>query len=62
MNLKNTSELLNHAFHVGLLLFGHPKALLKAHRIAWWAQILAVLLFALGVALTIPELLTTHEE
>ena len=56
MHAKLLSEILNHMFHVGLLLFGHPKAILKSTRMAWWAQIGAVLLFAAGVALTIPDL------
>lgn len=61
MNPKIASEILNHAFHAGLLLFGHPKAILKAHRIAWWAQLGAVGLFLLGVALTIPTIIGGNE-
>jgi len=61
INPKIASEVLNHAFHVGLLLFGHPKAVLKATKIAWWAQLIAVALFAAGIALTIPELIPGGE-
>jgi len=61
MSHKEVSEWLNHGFHIGLLLFGHPKALLKASKIAGWAKILAVVLFLAGIALTVPDIMNGVE-